>query len=53
MGIEPLGTMEKISSLVEYRVWKPSPAASAEECDSVSDVLEAAVESATPRSVPR
>ena len=23
MGIEPLGTLEKISSLVEYREWVP------------------------------
>lgn len=43
MGIEPLGTLEKIPSLVEQRVWKPLPVAAAANGDPVKDVVEAAI----------
>ncbi|MES2948166.1 MAG: AAA domain-containing protein [Pseudomonadota bacterium] len=45
MGIEPLGTLEKIPSLVEQRVWKPAPVEGAEGGDTVADAIEAAIDS--------
>ena len=47
MGIEPLGTLEKIPSLVEYRVWGPVTDEASEQDGPVSDVLEAAVAAAS------
>lgn len=46
MGIEPLGTLEKIPSLVEQRTWVPSSQASAEGGDLVDNALEAAIKEA-------
>lgn len=50
MGIEPLGTLERTPSLVEQRVWKPIPVASADEGDSVADAVEAAINEAGPQA---
>ncbi len=41
MGIEPLGTLEKTPSLVEYREWSPPP--KAQGPDHARDLLEQAV----------
>lgn len=46
MGIEPLGTLEKIPSLVEQRTWVPNSQASAEGEDLVDNALEAAIKEA-------
>ncbi len=43
MGIEPLGTLEKIPSLVEQRTWVPRSQASAEGGDLVGNALEVAI----------
>ena len=45
MGIEPLGTLEKTPSLVEYREWSPPP--KADGPDDARDLLEQAVLMAT------
>lgn len=46
MGVEPLGTLEKIPSLVEQRTWVPNSQASADGGDLVADALEAAIKEA-------
>ncbi len=46
MGIEPLGALEKIPSLVEQRTWVPSTQASDEDSDLVADALAAAIKEA-------
>lgn len=46
MGIEPLGTLEKIPSLVEYREWTPADVTEPAAADPVKDVLEAAISEA-------
>ena len=49
MGIEPLGTLEKIPSLVEQRTWISSPPisqGSTQEGDSIASEVEAAVKEA-------
>ena len=46
MGIEPLGTLEKIPSLVEQRTWVPKSQVSAETGDLVVSALEAAIKEA-------
>ncbi len=43
MGIEPLGALDKMPSLVEQRTWAPSPQEDAEGEDAVADALEAAI----------
>ena len=43
MGIEPLGTLARIPSLVEQRTWVPSSQDSSEGGDLVEDALEAAI----------
>lgn len=48
MGSKPLGTLEKIPSLVEQRTWVPgAPVGSASE-DSKQDPLEAAIKETRP-----
>lgn len=42
MGIEPIGAIERIPSLVETRTWKPGQPANAAN-DAVADALEAAI----------
>ena len=42
MGIEPLGTLERIPSLVEYREWKPNIG----DGSSVPDVLDTTIDAA-------
>lgn len=46
MGIEPLGTLEKIPSLVEQRTWIPNSPTSVEGEDVVANALEAAIKEA-------
>jgi very-short-patch-repair endonuclease/Cdc6-like AAA superfamily ATPase len=47
MGIEPLGTLEKIPSLTELRTWVPSSQATAEGGDLVDNAVEAAIREAS------
>ena len=46
MGIEPLGTLEKIPSLVEQRTWVPHAQDNPSTQDLVQDSLEAAIKEA-------
>lgn len=46
MGIEPLGTLDQIPSLVEQRTWVPSSEDCAEGEDEVDNALEAAIKEA-------
>jgi len=43
MGIEPLGKLEKIPSLVEYREWHPKSVDQEAEADFVGQELESAI----------
>lgn len=44
MGIEPLGALDRIPSLVEYREWAPAPVA--DEDDAVAEALATAIDAA-------
>jgi very-short-patch-repair endonuclease len=46
MGIEPLGNLEKIPSLVEYREWQPQVAENKNSSDVAGNALEAAIDTA-------
>jgi hypothetical protein len=46
MGIEPLGTLERIPSLVEQRTWVPSSQAREVDGDAVANALETAIKEA-------
>ena len=48
MGIEPLGTLEKIPSLVEQRTWVPRAEGDSSAEDLVQDSLEAAIRETRP-----
>lgn len=54
MGIEPLGTLEKIPSLVECRTWTPKGQAqeAGAESDPVAEVIEEAVKAAGAQAQP-
>jgi hypothetical protein len=50
MGIEPLGALEKVPSLVESRVWQP-PIKTADPQAATADVLEEAISQANAKQV--
>lgn len=46
LGIEPLGTLDKIPALVEYREWQPPSAEEEDSDDLTAQALEAAITAA-------
>jgi very-short-patch-repair endonuclease len=51
MGIEPLGALERLPSLVEYREWRPLPKAEGDS-DAIDEVISQSIAAAMQHSDP-